>query len=437
MPMFDFPRHKMFPNHLLQASTLFINAETKTIFRTGPLAGNPEEVCRQEFELPGEVIVENGTMLAPLEFVAGLDCQVEREGSDTIVVSHNAYVLKLRVGECVKDGGLPVSEREGVVYVPVADVLDLLKRDFLLDEDGRSIQAIVHDRVGYARPLTEVERKKPYSKFFDEYWQTPYHLRPDVVAWSKKQHLFHEYAMQPPEKMIHVSEINRLMDREYRENEWTEGWTLFDDGTAVCCVKTHFDDADHHAFAWYFAWLELESLRYMIWYPPAHYGIDCTLETRLIVTDPNKSLWEKTHGGNILHFVQETAFITSLCYDQSFQKYPADLIGFVDMEYRGFTPENVSRFEEEGLFAVSGGDAMLHFFADDADGKGGTLYTHFWFGQHRDPETGRWGGDPGVGKRMELIVPCMVIGNHGVHEFASLASILGRLYREEGGKPIA
>ena len=222
------------------------------------------------------------------------------------------------------------------------------------------------------------------------------------------------------------------MDRNYRLNEWREGWTLFDDGSGVMCARTEFPGTTAEMFKWWFAWHVREDLRYMLWCPPSHYGIAPSLELRRRLSDPSLSLDQKTHGAAV-HHVYESLNIDALSYGCA---APVDYfpIPFFDPQFRGFTDENVAKMPEQGIAAICGADRMLHFFVENENGGPSVVYTHFWYGVKRDDQ-GKWIG-VGGGKNYDLMVPILSISQHANKEFPLLAEILPDLYAEEGGKPV-
>ncbi len=387
-----------------------------------PLTGKPP--LREVIQLSRPVCRKDGVVFAPVElFAQGMFAYVTRE-SGAVTVERSGCVICLPL-----DGGHAWLDGDAAM-VDAALVLARMNVDY--QWLGDACQVIVEARSNGPRKLTPAEEKLPYAKYYHRYWETPYHQRADFVSWSKKAGLYAGDNMQDPAKMLHISQVNRLMDRSYRENEWHEGWTLFDDGSGVMCARTEFPGTTAEMFQWWFAWHVLEDLRYMLWCPPSHYGIAPALELRRRVQDPKLSLYEKTHG-TAVHHVYESTCIDALSYNCS---KPIDYfdIPFFDPQYRGFTDANAAQLRGKGITAVCGGDPMLHFFAENEDGSGGVCYTHFWFGVRRD-ETGKWVGVK-EGKNYDLMIPLMGIAQHANKEFPLLAAILPELYAEEGHKPL-
>ena len=374
--------------------------------------------------LPRPVCRMNGAVMAPLElFSKGLFAYVTIE-ENLARIERSGCVVSLPINgvQAVRDGD--------AVLVDAAAVISQLNvdREWL----GDACHVIVEARSNGPRKLTPAEEKLPYAKYYRRYWETPYHLRADFRSWAKKAGLYAGDNMQDPAKMLHIRDVNKLMDRSFRENDWHEGWTLFDDGSGVMCARTEFPGATAEMFQWWFAWHVKEDLRYMLWCPPSHYGIAPALELRRRVENPALTLTEKTHGAAV-HHVYESIAVDALSYPCAAAVDYFD-IPFFDPQFRGFTDENVARFESEGIAAICGADRMLHFFAENGDGSGGVCYTHFWFGVRRD-EQGKWTGVKD-GKNTDLMVPLMNIAQHANKEFPLLAELLPSLYAEEGSKPL-
>jgi len=370
--------------------------------------------------LSGPLRVRDGLPQVPVDFfTAVMHAYVTDEG-DQITIERSGHIVR------VCHGG-----PNG--YVPACEVLEQMDVDFGWDAGQGLLRMAVETRCAGHRELTPAELALPYAKYYTSYWDTPFHLRADVRAWSEKAGKYQLSAMAEPSDLLHIREVRRLLEPAFRREGWHEGWTLFPDGTGVVCVKTYFPETTSEMFQWWFAWHALEDIRYMLWYPPAHYGIAPTLEYRRKLADPTKTLFEKTHGGDAVHMVYESTQIDALSYVAA-KAVPWHSIPFQDPQVRGFAEEDLAHFKQKGYAAICGGQRMLHFFAEREDGTGGDLYTHFWFGIHPDGR-GSWQGRKNA-PDSQLIPPILNIAQHAVKEFAQLAQILPQIYREEGGKPI-
>lgn len=380
-----------------------------------------EDILRVEVPVGGPLRATRRGPELPLPFFPRvMHAYLTRQG-DTAVLERGGRIVRLKIWQ------------EGPGYVPAVPALEGLGADFDLGADGRSLRAAAELPQAGPRELTPAELARPYAKYYTRYWQTPFHLRGDVRAWGEKAGLYQLYSRREAGKMLHIRDARRLLDPEYRRSSWNEGWTLFPDGTGVMCARTEFPGADSRMFQWWFTWHALEDLRYMLWFPPAHFGISPSLEYRCKLSDPALDLYEKTHGGDAVHLVYESTPIDSLSAGAAGPTAWHPIV-FQDISARSFLECDRAELERQGCAALCGGTRMLHFFADRPDGSGGTLYSHFWYGAVPDG-SGGWKG-PGGGEDPALIQPILNIGQHAVKEFARLAEILPQLYREEGDKPV-
>lgn len=381
--------------------------------------------------LPRSVVRRNGEPYAPLElFTEGLFTYFTLT-DDAIDVERSGFVAHFPL-----DGKCAYKDDE-VIMIPVTPVLTQLRLAY--QWNGDQCEAIVESLDCGPRELTPAEERLPYAKFYHRYFETPLEKRADFISWSKKAGYYSGNNMQDPATMLHISDVNKMMDENFRKNEWKEGWTLFNDGTGVMTARTEFPGTTAEAFKWWFVWHVKEDIRYMLWCPPSHYGISPSLELRRRITNNDIPLNERCHEcghGVAIHHVYESTGIDYLSYNQAGPCKYFD-IDFHDLEYRGFTKENAEKImTSDKLAAVAGGSPMLHFFVQDEDGPGkSVLYSHFWFGHDHRDENGLWHGSL-PGPLPPLLFPLMGIAQHCNKEFPLLAAILPELYAEEGNKPI-
>lgn len=382
---------------------------------------NGTEYIRDRISVGAPALVKSQRLYVPLEFFRSVMHAYVTQTNNCATIERTGNVIEV----IVSAGPVP--------YVEAEDVLSRMDVDYHLDVEQGEVHVIVEARKAGLRELTPAELALPYAKYYTDYWKVPFYERTDVKAWGRKAHLYQLYSRQDYRKMLHIRDSRKLLDPAFRANEWTEGWTLFPDGTGVMCAKTEFPGTTAEAFQWWFAWHVKEDLRYMLWFPPAHYGIAPTLELQKKFNDPANGLFELTHGGNTVHMVYESTQIdaASCSAARPIEWHP---IPFHDPSSRHFTKEDLMEMERQHCVAICGGTKMLHFFAENVDGTGGTLYTHFWFGTVPDGKGG-WMGNKSE-EDPSIIQPILNIGQHGVKEFSRLADILPDLYREEGKKPL-
>jgi hypothetical protein len=415
-----------YPHHCIQATIMRVRVGDDYVVCKARKANAEEEYVTQSYQLLDIIEEKNDTMMVPVNlFSEAMYAYVKEEGT-IIQVERSGHIISMSTDKKIEGVESPYN-KSGTLYVPFEFVISQLDVDYEYDPDSKGYEVIVETRYNGPRKLMPAEENLPYSKYFTDYWNTPFIERADTLVWAEKCALYAPTNPQRPSKMLHSSDVNRLMDPKYRENEWTEGFTLFEDGSAVMCAKTEMPGVSKEAFLWWFAWHVQEDIRYMLWYPPSHYGISPSLELRQKLANPKMSLLDKTRGGDISHLVYEPITIDSLSYSVAIP-VPAVTIRFFDPEYRGFTAENVKRMENEGIAAICGNYGMLHFFVENADGSGGTLYSNFWYGIEQTPE-GVWTGmKKGVDESLYPFL--MSIAQHANKEFSNLAKILPMIFDE-------
>jgi hypothetical protein len=415
-----------YPHHDRQATIMSVNVGDKYVECKSLKAISKEEYIAQTYELPDKIEEKNGRVTVPVSlFSDAMYSYVTIEGRN-VQIERSGHIISMSLEDKIDGAESPYCKAD-VIYVPFEYVISQMDVDFERNPVTNEYEVIVETRFNGPRKLTPAEEKLPYAKYYNNYWNTPYIKRIDTLTWAKKCALYAPTNPQDHSKMLHIKDVNRLLDREYRENEWTEGFTLFDDGTGVMCAKTEMPGVTKEAFLWWFAWHVEEDIRYMLWCPPSHYGISPSLELRQKLRNPNMTLFDKTHGGDVCHFVYEPISIDALSYEAA-APAPSIKIRFFDPEYRGFTPENRKRIENERFTAVCGNDEMLHFFVENDEGTGGTLYSHFWCGMHKSAD-GSWVGSQN-GMNEALYGFLMTIAQHANKEFSLLADILPQLYNE-------
>lgn len=386
----------------------------------------PGSYVEKKYPLDGTLRQINGCLMAPANLFRDAMYAYLAIELEEIQIERSGHCIYMHLNQRLEGAEAPFEEN-GVYYVPFEYVISRMGVDYEYQEETGGYELIVETTWKGPRALTPAEERLPYAKYYHQYWDTPYIHRPDTLAWAKKCALYAPTNPQDPDTMLHLRDVNRLMDKTFREKEWREGFTLFNDGSVLMAAKTEMPGVTKESFQWWFAWHVQEDLRYMLWCPPSHYGISPSLELRMKLENANKTMYEKTHGGDVVHFVYEPITIDALSYQAAapIQSLP---IQFHDPEYRGLTRENVARMEEEKIAALCGNDGMLHFFVEHEDGSGGTLYSHFWEGNVRGPD-GTWSGTD-TEKNIQWYPFLMSIAQHATKEFAILADILPQLYQE-------
>ena len=267
--------------------------------------------------------------------------------------------------------------------------------------------------------LTEEQKKADYAKYFYEE-PAPF----DQEKMAKMQDPI------DPSKATPLDRINDLLKPGYLETEI--GWCVMDDGSGFIANHNIFKDVTLDMMKWWFAWHAVKDLRYKIWFPPGHFHISVPEESRKKILDPSLSYEEKIYG--MTHHVVEA------CDGPTEDIY----ISFMSPEDMGF---DMSKFDPKTM-AFFGGNgvsrminpppgvprmkspaAMCHF-CRVVDG-GIEMRTRFWMGKkmidkkpvHCLPQQ----------VRLPPFVPAN-LARHNVMEYANLARLLPRIYKEQGGK---
>ncbi len=179
---------------------------------------------------------------------------------------------------------------------------------------------------------------------------------------------------------------------------------------------------------WWFAWHSLEPLRYKIWHPRAHYGLEISDEDRQRVLDPSVPPARKFQGA--VHYVNEDV----------------GMGGATDVEIAFKTPEDwgfdMARFHAPAVGTIVGGQIwvdtpdpprkpvlLLHFIREV---PGGIEYrTRIWFGYVME-EAGRAVCALPEGVTVPPEMPRAAL-QHNIEEFSHLQTLLPKLYAEFGG----
>ena len=118
------------------------------------------------------------------------------------------------------------------------------------------------------RNLTEVEKEKPYSKYFYKAIANP---NEELMEILKKGPMNSNKALAP-------ENISKLLEPGYDEVE--TGYCILPNGAGYVAVNNKFPGVSIDMINWWFAWHSLEDLRYMLWFRDGHYGISISDEDR-------------------------------------------------------------------------------------------------------------------------------------------------------------
>ena len=269
--------------------------------------------------------------------------------------------------------------------------------------------------------LSPEEKAKPYAKY---YYREPAAPSPELAAALK------DARPMDPAKALPIQRRNDLLDPGYFEVE--TGYCVMPDGSGYVSVLHPMPGVTPEMVRWWFAWLELEHLRYKLWFPRDHYGVFISDEDRAVLTDPAVPLERKVRNPAPKKIVRESIGAGS-----------ADIyIDFMAPEDQGFDMQrfhapNVAttvganvQVKEEGAGPDAPGSpiAMLHFIREIPGGI--EFRTRFWMGYQIVDKKPVLLLQPG--QSVPEAVPAGLF-EHCISEYANLRVILPEIYREQGG----
>ncbi len=272
------------------------------------------------------------------------------------------------------------------------------------------------------RELTAEEKTRPYAKYFYV----------DMAAPLASTMAIATGPPMDPSKALPVERRAEILGPGPFEVE--AGYCRMPDGSGYLANRTLMPGVTLDMINWWFAWHGLESLRYMIWNPKAHYGIDVDPETRRRILDPNTPMTAKFQG--VTHHVTEDIGGGKGLINISFMT-PEDFFGPAAARFRDLG-DKVTLVAGYGFVTPDGAhprdprlpSIMMHFVRQTPEGV--DYRTRFWMGwafdQHKRPKKLL---PPLVEIPVEVPQGLLI---HNVEEFANLASILPRVYAEMGGK---
>ena len=263
--------------------------------------------------------------------------------------------------------------------------------------------------------LNSLEEQKSYAKYFN---QTIASANPELMQILKK-------GPMDPSKALMPENVNELFKEGYSEVE--TGYCVLPNGTGYVAVNNKFEGVTLEMINWWFAWHSLEDLRYMLWFPKGHHGIDISDEDRKKITDSATPMIEKFQGRT--HYVIEDT-----------GNGPEDIqISFLKAEELGFDIEklnskNVTVVGANGVSQprIGGPKApaiMIHYFREIPGGV--ESRSRFWMGYHMIDKKPCKLIPEGI--QIPIQAP-MGLAFHNVEEYSNLAAILPSLYNEMGGK---
>ena len=263
-------------------------------------------------------------------------------------------------------------------------------------------------------PVAEKSKERSYYKYYLQ----------DMAPIPVEKQEFLKNPKGNPEDALKIEDRNKLFDPGYLSDE--KGYFMLDNGTAVVSNNTFFKGSKGEMLQWWFAWHGVDPLRYAIWDPFDHYGLEINDEARAKMTDPDVSIADKCY--DVDHLVTE-----SLVMGEEPTKL---LIGFKNPASMGYDTSKI--FTDACSFLVcanvwidgpdgSKAPVVMTHMARDIEG-GCELRSRFWLGYQIID---------GKAKKMipdGMVFPEIIVSNllgHNFAEFTNLAAILPSVYAEE------
>jgi len=263
--------------------------------------------------------------------------------------------------------------------------------------------------------LSVEEKSRSYSKYF---YVEPAH--PPEAKLS---------AMQQPidsSKALPIERLNDLLNPGYLEVE--AGWCILPNGAGFVANLTTMPGVTVEMLNWWFSWHALESLRYKIWFPPAHFATSVSDEDRQKLLKLETPLTAKFQG-TTHHVVEDIgggpekitiAFLTPEDAGFDMSRFRAPFIGTVMAGNGRSRPVNAP------FFKPSAPAFMCHAVREVPGGV--EVRTRFWLGYHM------------IKRKPRKLLPPFVrvpaaaakgLAIHGVREYTNLAVLLPTIYEEQ------
>ena len=276
-------------------------------------------------------------------------------------------------------------------------IVNLIKMGINVSKAKREIQpmlsktekvTILSGKIKPAQILTAEERKSPLSKYFDIPMATPNSEHVKLLAQGPI-----DSSLALP-----VERLNDLLNPGYLETEI--GYCVMSNGKGFFASMVQMPDVTPEMLDWWFCWHPLESLRYKIWNPKAHYSATVDEENRKHLLDTSIPIHQRAWGTK--NVVNEDIGAGPMKIEIEFAS-PFDV---------GFDRE---RFYQGAATAFCGDTdtKMVHVARRLADG-GVELRSRFW---------------------SKASVPISILKElafHNLEEYTHLANVLPDMYKEFG-----
>lgn len=261
-------------------------------------------------------------------------------------------------------------------------------------------------------------------------------VRPGSEKRSYYKYMSKEFAKIPEEKLellkspimpmedgLLIDERNKLFEPGYLSDE--VGVYPTPDGGKLVTNRTFFPGSNGEMFQWWFAWHALDPLRYAIWDPYDHYGLEIFYEDRAKILDPEVSIPDKSR--NVLHVVSESMIPGNppdTCFihfrDPAEMGYESEKIGTDACSF--MVTANGMTYTPDGLIP-----AVMTHMTRDIEG-GCELRSRFWMGYQIIKGKAVYCMPPGVEFPLQ---PALDLLEHNIFEYSNLAEVLPLVYAEE------
>ncbi len=263
-------------------------------------------------------------------------------------------------------------------------------------------------------PVAKDAKTKSYYKYYEQGIPSP----------TPEQYAIVDGSRGTTEECLEIEDRNRLLEEgTYYPEKF--GYYPTKDGGLLIAGNVPMPDVTKDMLYWWFGWHGLEPLRYAIWDPEDHYGVELNDEGRRRALDPSVPMEEKTWGAT--HTVQESIGLGPDEIVIMFQN-PADM--GIDTSKIG-TPGCEFIVIANALLGPMKVPVVMMEVAKKIDGEM-TFFARFWVGYHIID------GTPKCLVPVTKILPeeewnglAKGLLAHNIKEFGNLNRILPKVYAEE------
>ena len=268
----------------------------------------------------------------------------------------------------------------------------------------------------------EAIKRVPLKPGAEEKTYYKYYLK-EFATLSDERKEFLKNPVGDMKSGLDINDRNMLFEPGYMTGE--VGIFPTKEGGKLVSNRTIFKDCKGEALQWWFAWHGLDPLRYSIWDPYDHYGLEVSFEDKRKMMDPNLSDLEKCQ--NVLHVVEESlvmgeppATLFLFFKNPADVGYDADKIGTKDCSF--LVCANVEIQSPMGRVPIF----MTHMARDLAEGC--ELRSRFWMGYNIIDGKAEYLMPHGMEFPMPLAEQLL---SHNFNEYTNLTEVLPRVYQEE------